>query len=181
MVNDVFKKGDIGFDAANAALAESTVHPLASFGEFCAPRRHFYEKRIVVGSEDGASICRAAIETDSKSCRGSVSRKLSVVGSEILFRVFGGDAALKGRAVEWHVYLFRQRERLLVELVALRDQNLRADQVDARHHLGYGVFYLDAGIHFDEVPVLGVYVVEELDCACIAVVGLASETHGGIA
>src|SRR5580704_13570708 len=131
MVDDVFEERDVGLDAANAELAERAVHTLASFGKFCAPRRHFYQERIVVGGQDRAGIGGAAVETNSKSRRGPVGRKLSVVGSKIIFGIFGGDAALQGRAVEWHVCLFGQREGLLVKLVALRNQNLRADQVDA--------------------------------------------------
>src|SRR5580700_7274185 len=98
MVDDVFEERDVGLDAANPELAERAVHPLASFGKFCTPRRHLYEERIVIRGQDRAGIGGAAIETNSEPRWGSVGGKFSVVGSKIIFGIFGGDAALKGRA-----------------------------------------------------------------------------------
>ena len=56
--------------------------------------------------------------------------------------------------------------------MALRDQDLRLDQVDAGDHFGDGVLDLDARVDFDEVELLGVDVVEEFDGAGVAVVRL---------
>ena len=68
-----------------------------------------------------------------------------------------------------------------MQLVALRYENLRAHEVDAGHHFGDSVFDLNARIHFDEIPFLSVDVVEELDCACVAVVCFSRQTNRGIA
>jgi len=43
------------------------------------------------------------------------------------------------------------------------------------------VLDLDAGVHFDEEPLLGIHVVEELDGAGVVVADVASETGGGFA
>ncbi len=123
MVDDVFEERNVRFHTANAELAQRAVHA-PSFREFRAPRGDFYEKRIVVGSKDRTSVGRATVETDSKSGRRSVSRKLSVIGSKIFFGIFGCDSALQRCAVQHHVWLLRKRERLFVQLVALRHENL---------------------------------------------------------
>ena len=76
---------------------------------------------------------------------------LAVIRHEVVLRIFRRDAALQRVAVERDLVLLRQVDRRLVQLVALRDQNLAAHEVDAGHHLGDGVLHLDARIHFDEV------------------------------
>src|SRR5580704_14545188 len=156
MIDYVFEKRDVGLDAANAKLAQRAVHALACFWKFCAPGCDVYEERIVVRSENCASVGSAAVEANSKSSRGPVRRELAVIGREIFFGIFGGDAALERGAIEWHVCLFRQRERLFVQFVALRNENLRAHQIDASHHFGDGMLDLNARIYFDEIPFLSV-------------------------
>jgi len=41
----------------------------------------------------------------------------------------------------------------------LRDEDLRLHEVDASDHFGDGVLDLNAGIDFDEVPLLRIHVV----------------------
>ena len=65
--------------------------------------------------------------------------------------------------------------------MALGDEDLRADEVDAGDALGDGVLDLDAGVHFDEEPFLGIHVVEELDGAGVVVADVAGELGGGFA
>ena len=75
----------------------------------------------------------------------------------------------------------RQADGLFVELVALRNKNLRPHQIDARDHFSDSVFDLDAGIHFDEIPFLRIDVVQEFDSARVAIFRFLGETDGGIA
>ena len=65
--------------------------------------------------------------------------------------------------------------------MALRDENLRLHQVDAGDHFGDGVLDLDARVDFDEIPLLGIDVVEEFDGAGVAVVGFARQANRGFA
>ncbi len=53
--------------------------------------------------------------------------------------------------------------------MALGDEDLRADEVDAGDAFGDGVFDLDAGVHFDEEPVIFIHVVEEFDGSGVVV------------
>src|SRR5580658_3105477 len=180
MIDDVFQKRNVGFDAADAELAESTIHTLASFGKLRSPRRHFYEQRIIVGSEDGTGVSCATIEANSKARGGAIGGELAVIGRKVFSGVLRGNAALQSCAVEWNVFLFWQRERLVMKLVALRNENLRAHQVDSGDHLGDRVFHLNARIDFDEIPLLRIYVVEELDGAGVAIFGFPRQSHRGV-
>ncbi len=87
------------------------------------------------------------------------------------------DAALQRGAIERNAFLPRQSNWRFVKLIPLRDENLRAHQVDAGNHFGYRVFDLNARIHLDEIPLLRIDIVEKLDGPCIAIVGLARELH----
>ena len=150
---------------------------LQASGEILAPRGDFDEERIVVSGEHRTRVGSAAVEANAEAGGRAIGGNFSVVGREILFGIFGGDAALQRGAVERDVLLPRQGHRRVVERVTLRDENLRLDEVDAGDHFGDGVLDLDARVDLDEVPLLRVDVVEEFDGACVAVVGLASEAE----
>jgi hypothetical protein len=68
-----------------------------------------------------------------------------------------------------------------VEGVALGDEDLGADEVEAGDDLGDGVFDLDARVHLDEEPLVPVEIVEELDGAGVVVADLAGHAGGGVA
>jgi len=65
-----------------------------------------------------------------------------------------------------------------VQVGALRDQDLRADQVHAGDHLGDGVLDLNARVDFDEEPIFSISVDQELDRAGVDIAGLAGQPHG---
>ncbi len=175
------RNGNVGFHAADAEFAQRAVHALASFGQVLAPGGDFHQQRIVVGGKHRAGIRGAAIEANAKSGGRAIGGNAPVIGREILFRVFGGDAALQRGAVERDFFLLRQRKRLFVQLVPLRDENLRAHQVDAGDHFRDGVFHLNARVDFDEIPFLRVDVVQEFDGAGIAIAGMARDLQRRVA
>ena len=80
----------------------------------------------------------------------------AVVGDEMVLRVLGGDAALHRDAAVLDLLLRRNAERRLVQLVALRDQDLALDDVDAGDHLGHRVLDLDARVDLDEVELVAI-------------------------
>src|SRR5258706_5697691 len=177
VVHNIFDEGDIRFHAANAEFAEGAVHTLTSFGKICAPGRDFDEKRIVIGGEHRAGISGAAIKTDTKACGRTIGGNFSVVGCEVVLRVLGGHATLESGAIERNILLIRQRHRQLMQLVTLRDENLRTHEIDTRDHFGHGVLDLNTGIDLDEIPLLRINVVEKFDGSSIAIVCLAVELH----
>jgi hypothetical protein len=68
--------------------------------------------------------------------------------------VLGRHAALHREAAGVDLLLRRDPDRGLVHREALRDQDLRAHEVHARHHLGHGVLDLDARVDLDEVELV---------------------------
>ena len=181
VIDDVFDERDVGGDAANAKFAQRAIHAIAGFVEMLAPSGDFDEQRIVIGGENRACVSGAAVETDAESRGRAIRRNFSVVGREIVLRIFGGDAALQRGAVERDIFLARQRHRRFVQFVALRHQNLRLHEVDAGHHFGDGVLDLNARIDLDEVNLLLIDVVEKFNGASIAVVRFARELHRCVA
>ncbi len=132
MVHNIFDEGDICFHAANAEFAQGAVHTLTSFGKICAPGCNFDEKRIVIGGKHRAGISGSAIETNTETRGRTIGGDFPVVGGEVFFRILGGHATLESRAIERDILLFRQRHRRLTKLVTLRDENLRAHEIDSR-------------------------------------------------
>ena len=68
-----------------------------------------------------------------------------------------------------------------MQLVTLRDEDLRAHEVDARHHFGHGVFHLNTRIDLDEIPFLRTNIVEKFDGSGITIAGLACELYRSVA
>ena len=75
------------------------------------------------------------------------------------------------------VLLAGQTDVRAAEGIALGDEDLGPDQVDARHHLGDGVLHLDAGVHLNEV-VVSVGVHQELHGAGADVAHAFRDLHG---
>ena len=68
-----------------------------------------------------------------------------------------------------NVFLLRNAARFFADLRAIGDADLRLDEVDVGHGLGDRVFHLDARIHFDEVELAGLGVLQEFHGAGVAV------------
>ena len=173
MIDDVFQERNVGLDAADAKLAQTPVHPLAGVPEFAAPRGHLHQKRIVVGADDRAAVGRSSVEPETEASGRAVGVDLAVIRNEVVLRVFSGHAALQRVPVQWHLLLRRQIDLSAVQRVALRDKDLAAYQVDASHHLGYGMLHLNAWIDLDEVPCSGFAVDEKLHRAGVVISGHA--------
>lgn len=80
---------------------------------------------------------------------------MSRVRRKVVQRVFGGDAALDGEAAAFDAFLGRNVDGRIGKGVALCDLDLGLNDVDARHHFGNRVFYLNTGIDLDKVVVAG--------------------------
>ena len=169
MIHHIFQERNVGFHAANAEFTERPVHALTSLGKIRTPSCDLDEQRIVVRGERGSGVSGSAVQANTEARRRAVGRKLSVVGSEIVCGIFCGHAALQCRTVQRHRVLLGQGKRWLLELVILRDQDLRSHQVDAGHHFCNRVLDLNARVHFDEIPFLRIHIVEKFHRAGIAV------------
>ena len=66
-----------------------------------------------------------------------------------------------------------------MQVLPLRHLNLRPHQIDTRHHFRDRVLHLNAWVHLDEEPFLGIHVVQELHGAGIVVLDVLGQFHGG--
>ena len=107
VTDDVFEKGQVGGDAADAEFAERAVHAVDRFFGGRSPGGDFFEQRVVEAGDDRAGIGGAAVEADAEAHGAAIGGDAAVIRNEILFRVLGGDAALKGVAVETNFLLRR--------------------------------------------------------------------------
>ncbi len=148
-------------------------------GKSLARGRDLDQQRIVKRRDDRTAVPHAAVETHSEAASAAVGQNLAVVRRKLVFRILGGDAALDGVAHARHFVLLWKANRRAEHRVSLRDENLRADQVDAGDLLGDRVLDLDARVHLDEEPVIAVEVVEELDSAGVIVADLLGDARAG--
>ena len=148
--------------------------------EIAPPRRDLHQQRIVERRDHRAAVCRAAVQPDAEARRRAVGVDPAVVGDEVVGRIFGGDAALQGVAVERDLLLRRQIHLRPVQAQSLGDLDLGAHQVDAGDHFGDRVLHLDARVHLDEEPLAGFDIDQELDGAGVVVAGGARQLDGGL-
>ena len=123
---------------------------------------------------------RAPVQPDTEPGGRTVRVNLAVVGNEALGRVLRRDAALHRVAVERHAILLRQIHFGTVQRQPLRDLNLAAHHVDARHHFRDRVLHLYARVHFDEEPLARVRIHQELHRARVDVPCGAGQRDRGV-
>ena len=68
-----------------------------------------------------------------------------------------------------------------MQSVALRDQNLRAHDVDSGNDFGHGMLDLNARIHLDKEPLIGVDIEQKLNSSRVVVTDFARDAHRGVA
>jgi len=177
VVENVDKKGFVGFDAFNIEFFDGTDGFFGGAFEGAGPRDDFHQQAVVEGGDDGACVAVAAVQADAEAGAGAVDVDAAGVGGEVGQGVFGGDAALDGVTPGFDGFLGRDADFRGVQGVALSDIDLALDNVDTCGHFGDGVFHLDARVHFDEVvPVLAVH--KEFDGTGVGVLNSAGDFKG---
>lgn len=84
----------------------------------------FHQHGVVVGRDDGVGGAEGTVETHAEAASGAVGEDLAEVRGEVVFWIFGGDAALDGEAGFFDAVLGREVEGVGVELVSLSDEDL---------------------------------------------------------
>ena len=181
MGDDVFQELQIGGEATHAELPQGAVHARGRFIRRVAPGRDLDQQRIVVRRDHGTGIGGAGVQSDTETGGAAVHADLAVIGREIVFRVFGGDAALQGMAAQADVFLERDEGVIVAHGCAFGDADLRLDDVHAGHYFGDGVLDLDTRIHFDEVVLAAVHIKQIFDGARVGVVGSTCQSQGRFA
>src|SRR5262249_26572668 len=90
---------------------------------------------------------------------------------KIVVRIFSINAALDSMAAQLDVIL-RKRQ-----LLAGRNAQLQVNQVETRHKLGNGTFYLKACVHLQKIEI-ALRVHKELDGSGVGVPSRARSLHG---
>ena len=67
------------------------------------------------------------------------------------------------------------------QFVALGDEDLRTNEVDAGDYLGHGMLDLNTRVHLDEEPLLRINIVKELDSSGVVVADFFRQFYGGFA
>jgi len=165
VADDRLEEGEVGGDPADAEFTKRPVHALDRLLRRRRPGGDLFQQRIIVAGDHRAGIGRAAVKPDAEAGRAAIGRDAAVIRDEVLLRIFGGDAALKGMAVEANVLLLRHARFRRTDGMAVEDVDLRLDDVDAGHDLGDGVLDLDARIDLDEVELAGVGIHQIFDRA----------------
>ncbi len=169
MHDQLVEEAQVGRDAANAELPERAMHAHDRVLRGLRPRGHLHEQRIVRRRDDRAGVRRAGIEPDAEAGRAAIRRDAAVVGDEIVFRIFRRHAALHRVAVEADVLLARHAALGAADGRAFGDADLRAHDVDAGDRFGHRVLDLHTRIHFDEIELAAVCVLQEFHRARVEV------------
>ena len=155
MAQNIGNKGNIGLYAAHPNLADGAKSLPAGALEGVIPAGDLNQQRIIVRGNHGAGGGITAIETHAVAAAGAIGGNLTVIGSEVIGGIFGGNTALNGIAAHLNIVLRVQTNGRVAQRIALGDQDLSAHQVDAGDHLGHGVLNLNTGVHLDEVVAAG--------------------------
>ena len=180
MFQQVDDELDVRRHAADAEFAQGAVHPRNRLFRRLGMGGHLDEQAVIIARDDAARIGRAAIQPDAVAGGRAVGGQAAIVGDEVVQRVFGGDAALYGMAVQLDLSL-RGHPGGLRQGLALFDQDLRLHDVDAGHLFGDGVFHLNAGVHLDEVEFLIVHIHQEFDGARAFILHMGADFPGHFA
>ena len=137
------------------------------------------QQRIVKGRNDRSGVTHAAVQSHPVAATGTVGEDFSVVGSEFVFRIFGGDAALY-RVADARDFLLRgQIDFFPAQMASLCQQYLGTNQVHAGNDFRDGVLHLNAGIDLNKIPAMVVEVVEKFHRAGVVIFDLLAKLDRG--
>ena len=173
--DDLVEEAQVRRHTANAELPQRAMHARDGFHRIRGPRGDLHQHGVIRARENRARVGRACIEANAEARGTAIRGDLAVVGREAVLRIFRGHAALKRVRREMNVFLPRNAARFFANLRAVGDADLRLDEIDVGHGLGHRVFHLDARIHFDEIELAGLRVLQEFHGAGIAVFHRAAD------
>ena len=181
MRDHVQQERDVRLHAPDAVLLKRPLHPERRILEPPGVGRDLHQQRVVERRDDRAGGRRAAVEPQARPAGRAVVGDPAVVGREVVGRVLGRDPALDRVAVGLNRLLAVDADLRVGQRLALGDQDLALDDVDARDDLGDGVLDLEPGVDLDEVERAGLVVDQELDRARVLVADLAADREGRLA
>ena len=169
MVQYVHNETDVGFNTFDVGFFQRTQRFVYSTVEGSVVSDDFNQQAIIIWCDYRACKCIAAIQTNAVTGTGTIYINYPCVRSKVVCRVFCSDTALDRKAVCFYIVLRFDVDFIGIQSVALCYQNLRLYDIDTGNHFGYGMFYLNTRVHFDEVMLTaGIY--QEFYSTCTAIV-----------
>ena len=171
---------DVRRHPPDAEFAQGPVHAGNRQIRRLRPGGDLDQQRVVITGDHPARIGGAAIQADAHAGGAAIGGQAAIIGDEVVLRVFGGDAALHGMAMQADVVLTGHAGGLGQGLAFL-DQDLRLHDVDAGHLFGDGMFDLDAGVHLDEEEFPRIHIHQEFDGAGAFIADMGADAAAQIA
>ena len=181
MLDDVLEKWNVRLQTPDAELPQGAVHAVPRQVPVVGGGDDLYQEGIVVRRDHRSGVSHASVEPDPEAAGRPIGQDAAVVRRELVFRIFGRQAALNRVAIARHLLLEGHPNWRSVQRVPLGDQDLRAHEVEAGDDFGDRVLHLDPGVHLDEEPPVRVQVVKKLDRAGIIVANFLRHPRGGFA
>ena len=174
MHDQLVEEAQVGRHAADAELPQRAVHARDRVLRRRRPRGHLHEQRVGTTRDDRAGVCGAGVEPDAEAGGAAIRRDAAVVRDEIVLRIFGRHAALHRVAVEADVLLLRHAA-LGLPIAAPSAMRICARTMSMPVTASVTVLDLHARIHFDEIELAGVGVLQELHRAGVQVLHGAAD------
>ena len=177
VLDEVQQERHVRLHAADAELLQRPVHPPGRVDEPDAVGRHLHEQRVVKRRDDRPAE-RAAVEPDAEAAGRAVRGEPAVIRGEVVGRVFRRHTGLYRVPVGADRGLVAEADFRVAERRALRDENLRLDEVVPGDDLRDRVFDLNPRVDLDEIKRAGLDIDEELDGAGVVDPGGATHFEG---
>ena len=147
----IFQKGNIGLDTADAKFLQTAQH--LGDGDFVvqSPGSGLNQQRIIIGGDYRAGKSVPRIQTDPHAAAAAIGDQLTGIRHKPIGRVFRSNTALNGFTPVLQIFLFRNPHFRTVEAVPFRNTDLGLYNINAGNGFRNGMFYLNTGIHFNEV------------------------------
>ena len=152
--HDLDQERNIRLHTPDTEFLKNSFHAICRIDKSPSAHRHFDQQRIVKRIDHGTGKRASTIQPNPCPARRSVVRNPSIIGHEIVRRIFGCHATLNREAVRLDVRLRSEIDFGIRQRCPLCNKDLRFDNVDPGDFFCHGMFDLDTGIHFDEVEII---------------------------
>ena len=147
IVQHRLQERDVGGYAADPELRNSPAGSIDRRPEIAAAAGELGQHGVEMDADLGAGVCRTSVEAHPGAARRAVRRDLAGVGTEVVRRVLGRDAALQSGSDHLDAVL---GDAQVGQRLAGGNPKLGLHEVDRGHLLGDRVLDLDPRVHLDE-------------------------------
>ena len=154
MLQYIFQKENIGFNAAYTELLQTAQHLTDSYLMCQSPGGCFNEQGIVVRGDDGTSKRITSVQAYAKAAAAAISDQFTGIWHKIVGRILRSDTALDSMAMGNDVLLFGDRYFRIMDGIAFSNFNLCLYNIDTGDFFGNCMFNLNSWINFNKVEII---------------------------